>query len=277
MIIAQITDTHLKVEGSLAFGRIDTTPFLDRCIESLDALDPAPDLVLHTGDLVERRTPEEYDRFRRLTAGLRFPFFAIPGNHDAREPMRAAYRDAAWMPPGGDFLHYAIEGWPVRILMLDSIIPGKGSGELCEERLTWLEARLAEQPRRPTIVALHHPPFRTGIAQIDRGGFGNAARFEVLLKRFDNIERVICGHVHRPITTRFGGTIASSAPAVAYQFDLDLREEAPLSLVMEPPGFALHTWQPDHGLVSHLVPLGEFDGPFPFLKDGKMIPVPPAG
>lgn len=277
MIIAQITDTHIKVEGSLAFGRVDATPFLARCLAAIDALDPAPDLVLHTGDLVERRTPEEYERFRRLTAGLRLPFFAIPGNHDARQPMRAAYHDAPWMPAEGDFLHYTIEDWPVRILMLDSIIPGKGGGELCEARLDWLEARLAEQPTRPTVVALHHPPFRTGIAQIDRDGFGNAARFDALLRRFDNVERLICGHVHRAITTRFGGTIASAAPATAYQFDLDLRPDAPLSLVMEPAGFAVHTWQPGEALVSHLVPIGDFDGPYPFLKDGKPVPVPPVG
>ncbi len=273
MILAQITDTHIGEGGRAAFGRVDTAAALARCIDALHALDPAPDLVLHTGDLVERRTPEEYARFREVLAGLRLPFRAIPGNHDAREPMRAAFADTDWMPREGDYLQFAIEHLPVRILALDSTIPRRGSGELDAARLAWLEERLAEAPDRPTIVALHHPPFPTGMPEMDRGGFGNADRFAALLARHRNVERVICGHVHRAMTVRFGGTIASTAPSMSYQFALDRRDGAPLSYAFEPPGFHLHVWSEGVGLVTHLVPIGDYET-IPFLKDGKVIRPP---
>src|SRR3546814_5561001 len=118
-----------------------------------------------------RSTPEEYARFREIAAALNAPLYAIPGNHDGRETMRAAFTDAPWMPREGDFLHYTIEdAGPVRIVALDCTIPRAGSGELCAVRLDWLTARLAEAPARPPIVALHHPPFPTGLPEIDRGG-----------------------------------------------------------------------------------------------------------
>ncbi len=108
MIIAQIGDTHIDPERPAARGLIDTAQAFVRCIEQINALDPQPDLVLHTGDLVERRTPEEYARFREIAASLKAPLYAIPGNHDGREAMRAAYTDAPWMPREGPFLHYTI-------------------------------------------------------------------------------------------------------------------------------------------------------------------------
>lgn len=272
MIIAQIGDTHIDPERPAARGLIDTAQAFARCIEQINALDPQPNLVLHTGDLVERRTPEEYARFREIAAALKAPLYAIPGNHDGREAMRAAYTDAPWMPREGAFLHFTIEeAGPVRIVALDCIIPGGGSGELCDERLAWLAARLAEAPARPTLLALHHPPFPTGLPEIDRGGFGGLDRFREIVAANPQIERIVCGHVHRAIQTRFGGTIASSVPSTGYQFALDTREGAPLAYMMEPPAFALHVWTAQ-GLLTHHVPIGPWTGPVPFLKDGRRIP-----
>src|SRR3546814_20369352 len=98
--------SHSDPVRPAAGGRIDTAVALRRCIEQIDALDPQPDLVLHIGDLVERRTPEEYARFREIAAALNAPLYAIPGNHDGRATKRAALTDAPWMPRAGDLLHY---------------------------------------------------------------------------------------------------------------------------------------------------------------------------
>jgi len=271
VIVAQIGDTHIDPARPAASGRIDTAETFSRCIAQINALDPQPDLVLHTGDLVERRTPEEYARFRELAGPLRAPFYAIPGNHDGRDAMRAAFTDASWMPQDGPFIQYTIEdAGPLRIVALDCTIPGSGSGELCDARLAWLATRLAESPARPTIVALHHPPFPTGIPEIDRGGFGGLDAFKAIIAEHAQVERIICGHVHRAMQIRFGGTIASTVPSTCYQFALDTSDGAPLAYLMEPPAFALHQWTP-HGLLSNLVPVGDWDGPFPFLKDGRPI------
>ena len=263
MLIAQITDTHIKPQGVLAYGRVDTAAFLAAAIAHINRLDPRPDLVLATGDLVDAGLPEEYARLSALLAPLTVPVYLIPGNHDAREPMRAAFPEHRYLPPTG-FLQYAIEDHAVRLLALDTLTPGKGHGELCDERLDWLAARLAETDR-PTAIFMHHPPFECGIAYMDRERLNQgAAQLEAIVQRHPQVERVLCGHVHRPIQVRFAGTIASVAPSTAHQATLDLRADAPLMYSMDPPAVALHQWRSGTGLVTHLSYIGDYDGPYPF-------------
>src|SRR6185503_17854818 len=151
MLIAQLSDMHIRPEGQLLFDRIDTAAYLERAVAHVLTLDPRPDVVIMTGDLVEAGKPEEYERLRRLIAPLPMPVYLIPGNHDGRESMRAAFADKGYLPASG-FLHYAVEDGPVRLIALDTLVEGKGHGALSEEQLTWLEARLAEQPDRPTML-----------------------------------------------------------------------------------------------------------------------------
>src|ERR1044072_3398575 len=165
MLIAQISDMHVKPPGELLYKRIDTAGFLERAVAHVMALDPSPDIVLATGDLVDGGKPEEYALLRRLLAPLSMPVYLIPGNHDARDAMRAAFPDHAYLPKSG-FLQYVIEDLPVRLIDLDTLVPGKGHGALCDERLGWLEARLGESDR-PTVLFMHHPPFDCGIDAFD--------------------------------------------------------------------------------------------------------------
>lgn len=90
MLIAQLSDMHLRSEGQLLYDRIDTAAYLERAVAHVLTLDPRPDVVIMTGDLVEAGKPEEYARLRRLIAPLPMPVYVIPGNHDAREALRAA-------------------------------------------------------------------------------------------------------------------------------------------------------------------------------------------
>src|SRR6186713_1163048 len=111
MLIAQLFDTHLRLEGQLLCDRIDTAAYLERAVAHVLKLDPRPDVVLMTGDLVEAGKPEEYARLRRLIAPLPMPVYLIPGNHDAREPLRAAFADEGYFPATG-FLQYTVEDLP---------------------------------------------------------------------------------------------------------------------------------------------------------------------
>ena len=92
VLIAQITDTHIRPEGSLAYGRVDTSAFLARAVDHILHLDPRPDVVLGTSDLVDGGTPAEYARLRHLLSPLPMPIYLIPGNHDDREALRAGLR-----------------------------------------------------------------------------------------------------------------------------------------------------------------------------------------
>jgi 3',5'-cyclic AMP phosphodiesterase CpdA len=263
MLIAQISDMHIKPEGELLYKRIDTAGYLERAVAHILELDPRPDIVLATGDLVDGGKPEEYDLLRRLLAPLPMPVYLIPGNHDARDAMRAGFPDHTYLPANG-FLQYAVDGGPVRLLALDTLVPGKTHGELCEERLRWLERRLGEGDR-PTVLFMHHPPFDCGIATFDRHRLNKGdVELAALVRRHANVERVLCGHVHRPIQMRWAGTLASIAPSTAHQATLDLHDDAPLSMMMEPPALALHQWRPGTGLVTHISYIGDYDGPRPF-------------
>jgi 3',5'-cyclic AMP phosphodiesterase CpdA len=266
MLIAQLSDMHIRPEGQLLFDRIDTAAYLERAVAHVLTLDPRPDVVIMTGDLVEAGKPEEYERLRRLIAPLPMPVYLIPGNHDGRESMRAAFADKGYLPASG-FLHYAVEDGPVRLIALDTLVEGKGHGALAEEQLAWLEARLGEQPDRPTMLFMHHPPFECGIETFDRTRLNEGSeRLAELVQRHGNVERAVCGHVHRPIQVRWAGTMASIAPSTAHQATLDLHEHSRLTMMMEPPAIALHQWRPGTGLVTHVSYIGEFDGPKPVRK-----------
>src|SRR5262249_35404947 len=169
MLIAQITDTHISTSDS-ANDRVFRTPeHLERAVAHLNGLDPRPDVVLATGDLVERGEPVEYARLRSILDRLTMPLYVVPGNHDCREHLARAFADRGYLP-GSGFLQYTVESWPVRLIGLDTNVPGEPGGRLCAERLGWLEARLAEAPSRPTVVFMHHPPFRTRMAVVGEMG-----------------------------------------------------------------------------------------------------------
>ena len=273
MLIAQISDTHILAPGKRYHGPVqtpggervtgefDTAACLSRAIAALNALFPRPDITVITGDLVDHGEPEEYEHLRALLAPLQMPFFVIPGNHDAREPLREAFRRDGYFPAKG-FLQYAIEDGPLRILALDTLVPGKHHGSLCMERLDWLDRALAMQPGRPTVIIMHHPPFPTAITYMDNYGLENAAGFAEIVARHPQVERILCGHLHRAIDRRFAGTVAGTAPATAHQVRLNLVPGAPLRFVAEPPGYQLHLWQ-DGGLVSHTALFGDWPAPQP--------------
>ncbi|HUC60787.1 MAG TPA: phosphodiesterase [Alphaproteobacteria bacterium] len=273
MLIAQITDLHVTSSGRLAYGQVDTVAALEAAVAGLNALSPQPDLVVATGDLVDLGTAEEYALLRAILGRLKAPVFVIPGNHDARDALGAAFGADGYLPAAGEYLHYTLEDWPLRLIALDTLVPGEGHGALDAARLDWLARRLAEQPERPTIVLMHHPPFPTGIAHMDAIGLLEGAdALGALVAQNPAIERVLCGHVHRAIQARWHGTIASIAPSTAHQVRLDLSADAPSSFMLEPPGYQLHLWREGVGIVSHTASIGRFAGPYPFFDpEGELL------
>ncbi len=257
MLIAQITDTHITSPGKLAYGVVDTAAGLARAVAALDGLRPAPDVTVVTGDLVDAGELEEYKYLRHLLAPLRMPVLVIPGNHDARPTMRETFVGDGYLPAAG-FLNYVIEDYPLRIVGLDTLVPGQAGGVLCVDRLRWIDDTLAAASGRPTLILMHHPPFATGIVPMDRMGLAGIADFAEIIRRNPQVERICCGHVHRSIDRRFAGTIAGTAPSTAHQARLDLSPEEPLTFMLEPPGYQLHLWDEGSGLVTHTAVIGEW-------------------
>lgn len=259
MLIAQITDSHVIEESLLLFGRIDTNGMLDAAIEAILAHTPAIDAVLVTGDLTNDGAPAQIGAFLARIDRLSMPVFVVPGNHDDRNVLRAL---AEWehLPSDGP-LCYAADLGPLRLIALDSSRDDVHSGLLGSDQLAWLDARLAEQPERPTLVMLHHPPFLTGIGHMDRVTLEDAVALEAVIARHPQVERVLCGHMHRPIQRRFGGTIAMTAPSCAHQVALNLEPGADGRWIFEPPAMLLHHFDAAGGaLVTHQAYIGDYGG-----------------
>src|SRR5581483_2799256 len=212
MLLAQISDLHVMPKGQLAYGRVATGPMLRDAIAHLNRLDPQPDAVIVTGDLADKGDRSAYAHLREILADLKTPFFVIPGNHDRIDEFRLAFADQSYLPTTGPFIQYTIETLPLRLVALDSVVPGRTRGMLCDERLAWLDRMLAARPQTPTLVMLHHAPFVTGLPHVDEVGMDRSEDLERVIQRHPQVERVVCGHVHRSTQVRFGGTIASSCP-----------------------------------------------------------------
>jgi len=268
MLIAQISDLHLSTAESRNETDYRTAEHLAAAVAHLNALVPRPDVVLATGDLVERGDMAEYARLREHLEPLRMPIYLIPGNHDDRVTLAKAFDHHRYMPRDRGFVQYAVEDWPVRLVALDTVIPAESGGQLCAERLAWLDTRLAEAPERPTVVFMHHPPFVTGMRKMDEMGLAGAGDLAAVIRRHPQVERIACGHLHRSIVRRFAGTVACTGPATAHQLALDLGPEARLATVMEPPACLLHLWMGADGLVSHVSVIGDHHVPFTVF-DGR--------
>jgi 3',5'-cyclic-AMP phosphodiesterase len=273
VLIAQISDLHIKAPGALAYGRVDTARALERCVAALNEFAPKPDFVVISGDLADTPTAEEYAHLKRLLTPLKIPFVGIPGNHDQRDMMRAAFPQNYAFASGA--LNQRIEIGGLDLVLLDSSVSGMPHGELDAPTLQWLEATLAAATDRPALLFLHHPPFEAGIGHMDRQNLQNAGDLAGVVKRHPRVRLIATGHVHRATLAMFAGVPTTICPAPNHAVDLDLAELREPSLKVEPPAFHLHVWFPGEGfgnVVTHQVPIGDFDGPHPFFgPDGKLL------
>ena len=272
-LLVQLSDPHIRLPGQLAYRRVDTSAFLAQAVAAVNRLPQPADAVVVTGDLTDFGRPAEYAQLRRLLEPLACPVYLMPGNHDDSAELRRSFADHAYLQQGdGTRVRYAVDLGGVRLVALDTSVPKAAHGELDDAQLGWLDAELAAAPQTPTIVALHHPPFATRIGHMDGIGLQRGTdALAAIVARHAQVERVISGHLHRNIQTRWAGTIALTAPSTAHQVTLDLAVDAPSAFVMEPPGFLIHAWSPGAPLVTHLALTGEFPGPYPFHDAGALI------
>lgn len=265
MILAQLSDLHFRPEGDMLRGFVDSNAMAERALAAVAAMHPRPDAVIISGDITDRGLPTEYAIAVRLIRehldGLKV--YVIPGNHDDRAGFRAAFVGFTGVEQHPDYVQYTIDDLPVRLIMLDSVVPGAHYGELGGDRLGWLDATLAEQPDRPTVIVLHHPPIRCGLPPADRIMLRDGPALAEVVARHKQVERILCGHHHRAFTGRMGTAIVHATPSVAHGgvFDLVGNDDA---FILEPPAFAAHVLGADGGLVSHTVLVDAFPGPHPY-------------
>jgi 3',5'-cyclic AMP phosphodiesterase CpdA len=267
MLICQLTDLHVRPVGLPANRVAETNMFTARAFRTVARFSPRPDAVVITGDLTDTGSPAEYSHVAELVQRhhLPTPIYVIPGNHDQRENFRRALAHLPGVAIDPVYVQYVIEEHDVRLVMLDTLVPGAGHGELRSEQLEWLDQTLAAAPHRPTMIGMHHPPFVCGIAHMDRINLRNHPEFAAVIARHPQVERIICGHHHRPIVARVAHATASISPSVAHQVELSFDPAEKGAFNFEPPAFQLHRWTRADGIVSHTAYVETFPGPYPFV------------
>jgi len=268
MLICQLTDLHVRPVGKAANRVCETNMLTERAFRAVARLNPRPDVVVITGDLTDCGLDTEYANLTRMLRTLApMPVFVIPGNHDQRDNLRDGLKHLPGVTVDPRYVQYAVDDYPVRLVMLDTLVPGAAHGELAPEQLEFLDRTLAAAPDKPTIVGMHHPPFACGMIQ-DSINLHNAGAFAAVIARHPQVERIICGHHHRAVVARVAHAIALISPSVVHQVAMSFPPHDPAdhgSLILEPPAFQLHRWTSADGIVSHTIYVEDYPGPFPFL------------
>lgn len=263
--VLQISDTHLLQEGALVSRTLDTASPLRRLVVRITELREEIgelDAILVSGDVSDDGSDESYELFKSILSPLNLPIFAVPGNHDQRAPFRTAFSKSGYLPRSGK-LNWHQKLGPFQIIGLDTLVEGQGGGELDSQTLDFLIAELRQIHGSPVIVMFHHPPFDTGITFMDSIGLKSGGhRLEEILASFSGDLMVVCGHIHRNISTQIGGHAVMTAPSVCSSFLYNIHNDAPVGFLKQEGGMLLHRWH--KGFKSIRVEATRGDGPFAF-------------
>ncbi len=217
-----LSDLHIAPPGRVVHG-IDPLPQVHRVIERIRALDVAPAFAVVSGDLTDDGTAESYVVLKGLLEEIgngNTPVLLALGNHDDRAAFRRVVLEDARVDDREPYCHSrTIAG--LRVVVLDSAIPGETAGELGAAQLAWLKEALQSPASRGTLIVLHHPCCLAGPAHhYPDFILRDAAALEALVARHrDQIVGVLAGHSHQANATPFAGTLHATAPAVLVQLD----------------------------------------------------------
>lgn len=244
--VLHLTDTHI-VRRDRRYSGIDTAAYLRDALTCASALEPTPAYAVITGDLVNGGKRAEYKHFANIMSVLPMPYVVVPGNHDDRDRLRQTLPPTTFGGSHDERIRFVYDAFDVRLIGLDVTRAGRPGAQIDGENLAWLAARLEEAPQRPTILALHQPPFRSGLHYLDVFGFRGAPRLRRLVDAAPQIGRVICGHIHTVKIKRWRHALAMSAPSTAPQSVPELFERRIFGVRREPAGFAVIDWSAGTG------------------------------
>jgi 3',5'-cyclic AMP phosphodiesterase CpdA len=258
MIIAQISDTHIALNTPDADQRIQD---LERTIADINTLDPAADVIVHTGDIVHNGRQDEYTRAAAILAKARAPVYVLAGNKDDRANLRAAFAARGYLVPDSHFIDYAIEDYPVRLIAVDTLSPGSNKGDFGPERAGRLVDLIDAENTKPIAVFAHHPPFEVPVGP-DPLNFETPemmARLRQALQHSGRVAAVFSGHVHRGTAGHVGSIPATVMPSIA----TTLRKGEYPAQMKTRPVYHIHRFDPVWGFATEarIVGAGDYGRP----------------
>jgi Icc protein len=245
MIIAQISDTHIALDTPDADRRIRD---FEATVADINALDPAPDVIFHTGDIVHNGRPEEYAEAVRILDRAHRPVYVIPGNKDDRANLRAAFAWRGYLDPGSEFIEYAVEDYPVRLIAVDTLNTHSNKGDFSPARAKRLIELIDAETTKPIAAFTHHPPFEVPVGP-DALNFETPEMMELLRSALQHAGRVVAvfsGHVHRGTAGHVGNIRATVVPCVA----TTLRKGDYPAHLRSCPVYHVHRFDPGRGFAT---------------------------
>ncbi|MFQ3534359.1 MAG: metallophosphoesterase [Aggregatilineales bacterium] len=247
MRFIHISDTHLGKTPDFTYNGFNSYRHLEKVVETINSLPFSVDFVLHSGDVTEYGSSEEYALVRRLLERLRFPIRYAVGNHDNSALLQSALLGVE-SPSGRYDQTFTVNG--VQVVILDTNNGFVPNGILTERQLTDLRA-LCTPEGVPLIIALHHPPVPLDTPWIQEGwaSFGfrsmlleqGEAFCAAIAPARERLRGVFFGHIHRAFQVQRDGVFYCSAPSTVIQFAAYPEQRDPKPVPEEPPAFALVT------------------------------------
>jgi Icc protein len=220
--LLHVSDTHLLAARGRLYDRVDAEAQLQQLLVELEASEGRPEAIVFTGDLADRGEPGAYERLRELVEPVARRIGArviwVMGNHDDRGAFRAGLLGEHPSARPVDRV-YDVNG--LRIITLDSTVPGAHWGKVTDEQLDWLAEELSVRAPHGTILAMHHPPLPSvldlavAVELRDQSGLA-----EVLLG--SDVRSILAGHLLYSSTGTFAGIPVSVASATCYTQDLNV-------------------------------------------------------
>ena len=218
--LLHLSDTHLLAGNPPLGGRYDTAANLARTLEAVETMDVRPDAIVFTGDLTDLGEPEAYRALRAavdpVAERLGAPVVWVAGNHDERPALR---RDLLSLEPTLDPVTSVTDLGGLRLIALDSSVPGWHHGDLDDAQLAWLRDVLSTPAPLGTILALHHPPLPSHLALFDILELRDQHRFADAIAGTD-VRAILAGHLHYSTSGTFAGVPVSVAAATCYTMNL---------------------------------------------------------
>ncbi len=245
MIIVQISDTHIDLDGEDSVSRLQD---LERCVNDINGLDILPDVVIHTGDLAHNGTVEKYSKAVKVLERLLCPLFIAPGNRDDRVSLSAAFPNSCSMLYDTSYIQYSVEKFPIRLIAIDTLSDTTNMGNFCNVRADNLSRMLSENQTKPTVIFMHHPPFEVHQSEF-KWQFDSQEAISIIenaLEGHKQVVRAFCGHSHRECEGVTASVPVSCTPSIAINLRLGDYPDAAATA----PVYQIHRFNSDTGFTT---------------------------
>ena len=254
-VIAHVSDTHLLAGGRQLFGTANTIEHLTQALAQLERSTAHPQAIVFTGDLADLGEPDAYLRLLRVVepaaARMNAEIIWVIGNHDERAQYSSLLFDEESDAPQDRV--YMIDG--LRIISLDTTVPGYHHGDISDEQLEWLRRELAAPAPHGTLLAMHHPPIPTPM--LEAMGMLELQRQERLAQVLtgSDVRAILAGHLHYSTHSTFAGIPVSVASATCYTLDLSAHDRLLSGVDHGQAVNVVHVYK--HQTVHSIIPVGD--------------------